>query len=141
MVADRIKRGTYSKDQIRDIYGLVKMFLESGHYRRADVVVKGLISIAPEFCFAWLASSVVAIALGDLEKARDHARKALKIQEDLAEAMIVLVVTSMSLSDYATAGTYLGELRDRIEDGLVSEPNMLRLFRMQMVRYSQEFDS
>lgn len=130
--------GAYSSDQIQDIYALAKMFLETGHYRRAEKIIAGLNVIAPEFSLAWVAGALVDLSLGRLDRARDCARRALKVQSDLAEGMIMMVITSLTLGDYATAGTYLGELRDLIESGKVSDPSIIRLFKMQMVRYSQE---
>lgn len=141
MSLERTKRSPYSKEQLHDMYGLAKMLLETGHFRRADNVVSGLVSVAPDFSHGWLASAVVGIALGRIERARDHAQQALRVRGDMAEAMLVLVVSSLTLGDYATAGTFLGELRDLIEAGVVSDPNTIRLFRMQMVRYNQEFDA
>lgn len=138
MSKNRSKTGAYSLEQIQDIYALAKMFLETGHFRRAEKLIAGLNSVAPEFSLGWLASALVDVSMGRIERARDCATKALKVKPDLVEAMIMVVVTSLTLQDYATAGTYLGELRDRIENGEVSDPSIVRLFRMQMVRYTQE---
>lgn len=138
MSKNRGKTGAYSTEQIQDIYALAKMFLETGHYRRAEKLISGLNCVAPEFSLGWLASALVDVSLGRIERARESALKALRVKPDLSEAMILIVVTSLSLQDYATAGTYLGELRDRIENGEVSDPGIIRLFKMQMVRYTQE---
>jgi len=130
-------RTNYSKEELVDIYALAKMFLETGQIKRAEVIAQGLISVAPEFVPGWLVMSVVAATLGSVEVSLEAARKALKLQPDSAPAMMLIVTTAMTLGDAGTAGTYLGEVKEMIEQGRVSDPNLLRLFKMQMARYSQ----
>jgi hypothetical protein len=128
-------RAVYSKEEQIDIYALAKMNLETGHCRRSEVILKGLTTVVPEFLPAWLALSVAQASLGNFEGAHDSARHALKLQPDSPGAMILIVATSLTMGDQSTAGTYLGELKDLIEQGIVNDPNLIRLFKMQMVRY------
>jgi Flp pilus assembly protein TadD len=129
-------RSNYSKEEQLDIYALGRMCLESGQVKRAQVILRGLTTVAPEFVPGWLATAVAQATLGNVEQSLDAARQALKLQPDSAIAMIILVTTSLTLGDQSTAGTYLGELNDMIEQGAVSDPNLIRLFKMQMVRYN-----
>ncbi|MFN4894487.1 MAG: hypothetical protein ACK5GN_12780 [Pseudomonadota bacterium] len=128
-------RTSYSKEEQLDIYALAKMCLETGHSRRAEVILKGLTTVVPEFVPGWLALSVAHSGLGNIEGAHEAARQALKLQSDSPAAMIILVTTALTLGDKGTAGTYLGELKDMIEQGTVNDPNIIRLFKMQMARY------
>lgn len=131
------QRTNYSKEELLDIFALVKMWLETGQLKRAEVVVRGLTSVAPEFVPGWLASSVVESSLGNIEAALQAARRALKLQPDSAAAMMLIITTALTLGDLTTAGTYLGEVGDMVSEGRVSDPNALRLFKMQMARYNQ----
>jgi predicted Zn-dependent protease len=131
-------RASYSKEEQLDIYALAKMCLETGHGKRAEVILKGLTTVVPDFLPAWLALSVAQAALGNLEAAHEAARHALKLQSDSPAGMILLVTTALSIGDQSTAGTYLGELKEVIEQGVVNDPNIVRLFKMQMVRYHNQ---
>jgi hypothetical protein len=59
------------------------------------------------------------------------------MQPDSAAAMMLLVTAALTLGDMGTAGTYLGEVSDLVEQGRIADPNLLRLFKMQMARFSQ----
>lgn len=129
-------RSNYSKEEQVDIYALARLCLESGQIKRAQVILRGLTTVAPDFLPGWLAISVAYASAGNIESALDAAKQALKLQPDSPAAMILLVTTSLTLGDQSTAGTYLGELNDLIEQGVVNDPNMIRLFKMQMVRFN-----
>jgi hypothetical protein len=49
--------------------------------------------------------------------------------------MLFVVIAALALKDSSMAGTYLGEVGDRIEQGQVSNPNVTRLYKMQLARY------
>ncbi len=136
-VADA-SRASYSKEEQLDIYALGKMCLETGHAKRAEVILKGLTTVVPDFLPGWLALSVAQATLGNVEAANESARQALKLQADSPAGMILLVTTALAIGDQSTAGTYLGELKDVIDQGIVSDPNIVRLFKMQMVRYHNQ---
>lgn len=130
-------RGNYSRDELADMYALTKMWLETGQLKKAESVARGLTTVAPEYVPGWLAMSVVESSLGNVEQGLEAARKALKIQPNSAEAMILVVTTALTIGDMSTAGTYLGEIGEMVEQGKVTDPNLLRLFKMQMARYGQ----
>jgi predicted Zn-dependent protease len=130
-------RSSYSKEELVDMYALTKMFLETGQIKRAEVIARGLTTVAPEFVPGWLALSVVSATQGNIETALEAGRKALKYQPDSTAAMMLIVTSAMTLGDLGTAGTYLGELKEMIDQGSISDPNVLRLYKMQMARYGQ----
>jgi len=132
-----VTRTTYSKEELVDIYALAKLSLESGQLKRAEIITLGLTAVAPDFLPGWLARSVMHASSGNIEAALEAARRALRIQPDSAAAMMLVVTTALTLGDASTAGTYLGEVGDLIEQGRIADPHLLRLFRMQMSRYNR----
>jgi predicted Zn-dependent protease len=128
-------RASYSKEEQLDIYALAKMCLETGHCKKAEIILKGLTTVVPDFVPGWLALSVAQSTLSNIEAAHESARRALKVQPSSPAAIILLVTTALALGDKSTAGTYLGELKELIDQGIVNDPNVIRLFKMQMVRY------
>lgn len=74
---------------------------------------------------------------GNIAAALDAARRVLKLQPDSAAAMMLVVTTALTLGDASTAGTYLGEVGEMIDQGGIVDPHLLRLFRMQMSRYNR----
>jgi tetratricopeptide (TPR) repeat protein len=128
-------RSSYSADEIVDIYALGKMWLETGQARKAEVIMQGLNSVAPDFLPAWLGMSVVQSTLGNIEAALAAAQRALKIDPQSAQAMLCVVVASLNMNDMSTAGTLLGEVGDLIDAQTVTDPNVSRLYKMQLARY------
>ena len=135
--SDGAPRAVYSKEELSDIYALAKMSLETGQVKRAETILRGLIAVAPEFVPGLLAMAVCQSTLGNTESAQDAARRALKAQPDSAAAMMLLVASALTLGDLGTAGTYLGEVGELVDQSRISDPNLLRLFKMQMARFSQ----
>ncbi len=131
-------RVSYSNEEQLDIYALARMSIETGQLKRADLILRGLTTVAPEFMPGWLALSVVKSSLGEFEVALEAAKRAVKLQYSSPAALILLVVNALTTGDRSMAGTYLGELKDMIDQGTIVEPNIIRLFKMQMVRYQSE---
>jgi hypothetical protein len=63
------------------------------------------------------------------------ATTALRIDPACAEAMLYIVALAMTMGDVATAGTYLGEVGEGIEQGAVRNPHVMRFYKMQLARY------
>lgn len=131
-------RVSYSNEEQLDIYALAKMSIETGQLKRADLILRGLTTVAPEFLPGWLALSVVKSSLGEFEVALEAATRAVKLQYNSPVALILSAVNALTIGDRSIAGTYLGELKDMIDQGAIVEPNIIRLFKMQMVRYQGE---
>lgn len=142
MSSDSVRQGamraSYSADEVLDIYALGKMWLETGQVRKAEVIMQGLNSVAPDFLPGWLGMSVVQSTLGNIEGALATAQKALKLDAESAPAMLCVVVASLNISDMSTAGTLLGEVGELIEAQKVSDPNVTRLYNMQLARYQSK---
>jgi hypothetical protein len=49
--------------------------------------------------------------------------------------MLYIVALGMTIGDVATAGTYLGEVGEGIEQGKVRNQNVTRFYKMQLARY------
>ena len=125
----------YSTEETVDIYELGRMWLETGQHRKAESLMIGLNEVAPEFAPAWMGSAILRALASDFEGALSAAKHALRLEPDNSEAMLFVVSLSLSLGDVSTAGTYLGEVSERIDQGLVTNPHTVRLFKMQMSRF------
>jgi hypothetical protein len=53
----------------------------------------------------------------------------------MPEAMLYLVAIALTMGDLSTAGTYLGEVREAIEAGTISNQHIVRFYKMQLARY------
>jgi len=129
-----LKRG-YSEEEVDSIYELGRLFLENGDLRRAEVIMAGLIEVAPDFAPAWLAASVMHVQKGNIEEAISTAERALQVQPDSAEAMLLLSACLLTTGDFNTAGTYLGEIGEKIESGAIDNSYIKRFYNAQLVRY------
>ena len=129
-----LKRG-YSDEEILHIYELGRLFLENGDLSRGEAVMHGLNEIAPDFSPAWLGMSYIHFHSKNLEQAVECARKAVKLDPNFNEALLTMVAALMSLGDYNTAGTYLGELGEKVETSVIDDPKVIRFYRAQLARY------
>ena len=132
--SELLKRG-YSDDEIANIYELGRVFIENGELRRAEILMQGITEIAPDFHPAWLALAYVHIAHQDYDSALYAGRQAIRIQANSPEAILYLIVCLLATGDVGSAGTYLGEIGELIEGGLIDNPNLIRLYRAQLARY------
>ena len=132
--SDILKRG-YADEEIQNIYELARVFLEGGQLKRAEAIFSGLTEIAPEFAAAWLGLAYIHIQNKAYESAAQAARTALQQDPEFVEAMLYLVACLLVAGDLNTAGTFLGEVSERVESGSVENPDAVRFFRMQLARY------
>lgn len=128
-------RRSYSEEEIVDIFALGRLWLESGQHRKAEAIMAGLNEVAPEFAPAWLATAFLRGCAGEFEAALQAAKNALRSEPESVEAMLYIVTLALTLGDSSTAGTYLGEVGERIEQGRTSSPHVPRFFKMQLARY------
>lgn len=129
-----LRRG-YSDEEVGHLYDLARLFLDNGNERDAEVLLNGLVEVAPDFAPAWLALCYVRIVQREYDEAIACARQALRIDPEFIEAMLLLVTCLITTRDFSSAGTYLGEVRERIDAGAVASPNLVRLYRVQLARY------
>lgn len=130
-----LPRRGYSEEEIVDIFQLGRSWLETGYYRRAEVIMSGLNEVAPEYAPAWLATAYLKGVAGSYDAAFRAAKQALQCEPEGVEAMLYVAALGLTLGDFNTAGTYLGEAGERIEQGRVTNPHVPRFFKMQLARY------
>lgn len=128
------KRG-YSEEEITSIYELGRLLIENGSLKQAESIFQGLIEVAPEFVPGWLGLAYLHIHQNNSETGLITAQQAVRLDAESCEAMLFLVICLLSTGDYQSAGSYLGEIGDRVESGSIDNPNVIRLFRAQMARY------
>ena len=133
--ASEVLRRGYSDEEVSRIYELGRLCLENGDVKKAEAVLTGVTQIAPDYAPAWLAMSYVQLLGKNQDAAFQAARQAYKADPNSVEAMLFLISCLLSHHDYNTAGTYLGEVAERIESGAVSHPNVVRFYRTQLARY------
>ncbi|WKZ57176.1 MAG: hypothetical protein QY326_00510 [Bdellovibrionota bacterium] len=129
-----LRRG-YSDEEIAHIYELGLFFFENGDIRRGEIIMTGITEVAPDFQPAWLGLSYVQLQAGNYEAATRSAQHALKVDPVSVPAMLLLVACALTTGDATAAGTYLGEIGERIDSGEVSDPDILRFYRGQLARY------
>lgn len=129
-----LRRG-YLEDEVRHLYALARFWLEAGDLRGAEIVGEGLTQVAPNFGPGWLLLAYTRLAAGDIEKGHEYSRRAIAVAPDGMEAMLYLVCCLLSVGDYNSAGTYLGEVGERIEAGAAESPALIRFFRAQLARF------
>ena len=132
---DLAARGGYSDDEISSIYALAVSFLENGVLKQAEIIFAGLVEVLPEFVPAWLGLAYVRGQDGNYDSALVAAQQAVRYDEQSAAAILYLVTFLLTAGDLQSAGTYLGEIADRIESAELQDPQLIRFFRAQMVRY------
>ncbi|MCB0339917.1 MAG: hypothetical protein KDD53_09945 [Bdellovibrionales bacterium] len=133
-LSDVLKRG-YSDEEVSHVYELGRLYLESGDLAKADSIFQGIVVVAPDFWPAWLGLSYIAVVTERFDQALNSARSALRVMPDSVEAVLFLVSSLISSGDFNTAGSYLGEIAEKIESGGVDNPNVIRFYRAQLARY------
>jgi thioredoxin-like negative regulator of GroEL len=111
------------------------MWLETGQLRKAESIMGGLNEVAPDFAPAWMGTALLKALSSDFEGALVAAQQAQRLEPHNVDALLLVASMSLSLGDVSTAGTFLGEVAERIEQGEVHNPNAVRLFKMQLARF------
>ena len=132
-----IKRG-FSDAELNSIYDLGRMFLEHGEVRRAESIFVGLTEVAADFYAPWLGLAYVHFQAGAMDQALVSLKQAQKAAPDSQQNLLFLVACLLSTGDYSSAGTYLGELSEMIEDGKLEDPALVRFFKIQLARYQNK---
>ena len=128
-------RRSYTDDEVNDIYKLGKLWLETGQHKRAEALLHGLNEVASDFAPAWLGTAFLRAQRGEYEEALQATKNALRAESNMPEAMLYLVAIALTMGDLSTAGTYLGEVREAIEAGTISNQHIVRFYKMQLARY------
>ena len=131
---DAQKRG-YSDEELTHLYELGRFSLENGDIRRAEAILIGVSEIAPSFVPAWLGLCAIHHHNQKYDAALSSARQAIKGDPDSIEAMLYLICSLLTTGDFNSAGSYLGEVGERIEAGRGDNPYLLRFYKAQLARY------
>lgn len=129
-----LKRG-YADEEVRHIYELARLSLENGQLRSAEKLFTGITEVAPEFAEGWLGLSYIHTCAKRNNEAIFAARQALRVSPDCVEALLFLIAGLLTAGDVNSAGTYLGEVGERVESGSVNHPQLMRFYRAQLARY------
>ena len=131
--SELLKRG-YSEEELANIYELGRFCLENGDFRRAEVIFNGVTAVAPDFAPAWLGKAYLHTQGRNFDEAVEASRQALRVEPDSVVAMLFLVTSLLTVGDYNSAGTYLGEVSERMESANL-HPNVVRFFKAQLARF------
>jgi tetratricopeptide (TPR) repeat protein len=129
------KRRGYSIEEIDAIYDLGRLYLTSGNLQAAENIMQGLVSVVPDYAPAWLGLSYINGMNHNHDAALFAARQAVRIDATATEAQLYLISCLLTVEDFNTAGTYLGEVGDKIDSGTVDNSYLVRFFKAQLVRY------
>jgi Tfp pilus assembly protein PilF len=128
-------RRSYLDEEINQIYELGRLWLENGDLKGAEVIMNGLVEVAPQFAPAWLGLCLIQTQAGDIDAATKSAKRAHNIEPESVEAILFLTACLLTIGDYSRAGTFLGEIAEKVDSGAVADQNILRFYRAQLARY------
>lgn len=128
-------RGGYSSEELNCIYELGRVYLENGNIQGAQTIMTGLCTVAPDFASAWLGLCYINVFQKNHEAALEAARRAEQSAPESVEAQLFLVACLLTTGDFQTAGSLLGEVGDKVDGGMVTNPYLIRFFRAQLARY------
>src|SRR5690606_6269040 len=100
---------------VSGIYTLGRRLLERGELPLAEPIFVGLTEVCPDFAPGWLGVAYIAAQRGESESALSAAQQAVRIQPDSLEATLFLISALLTVGDVNAAGTYLGEVQERID--------------------------
>jgi len=126
----------YSEQEVQLLYELGRLFLENGELRKAEVIFKGIVSVEPTYVAAWLGLAYLYHYSSQIDEGIAAAKKVVQLEPGSVEGSLFLVIFLYSSGEISTAGAILGEVREKVESGLVRDPNILRIYRSQLERFS-----
>lgn len=136
-----LKRG-YSNKEVEDIYSLGKLFIVNASFEKAIKIYRGLSLLAPDFIPAHLALAYCLLAESEgqhsvLKKASLVTKQALRIDPRNQSALILHVAILLSLNDYKSAGSYLGELDEQSQKLEDNSSELYRIYKSQLARFKK----
>ncbi|RME61487.1 MAG: hypothetical protein D6780_01610 [Candidatus Dadabacteria bacterium] len=129
-----IKKG-YSEKELQLLYELGKLFLETGQLSKAEVIFTGICEVAPLMEWAQMGLAIIYILQGEYELALKRTELVQKISPNNLNAMLLQAIIYLCREDYPRAGTILGEINEKLQEGLELEPPAQRIYKMQLARY------
>lgn len=128
-------RKKYSNEELDAIYSLGLAFIENGDLIKARNIFEGLIVIDSSYLPGVLGMIYIELESGNFQDASKLCQKALELDPNSYEVMLMYVSCLISLGDNNKAGTYLGELADAIEESLIDNYDVIRFYKSQIIRY------
>ena len=128
-------RGGYSDEELASIYELARIYLENGNLKAAEAILQGLTQVVPDYAPAQLGLCYIHLFSNNHDAGLSAARSAHASAPDSAEALLFLISCLLTSGDYHAAGSYLGEISERVESGMITNPNVVRFFKAQLARY------
>ena len=125
----------YSKEELDAIYSLGLAFIENGDLIKARNIFEGLISVDNTFLPGFQGMIYLEIEAGNFSDSVRLCQKALELNPNSYEVMLMYVASLISLEDFNKAGTYLGEIADAIEDSQIDDYDIIRFYKSQIIRY------
>lgn len=126
----------YSEQEVQLLYELGRLFIENGELRKAEVIFKGIVAVEPTFVAAWLGLAYLYHYSSQTDEGISAAKKVVQLEPGSVEGSLFLAVFLYSSSEISAAGAILGEIREKVEAGSVKDPNILRIYRSQVERFS-----
>ncbi len=128
----------YSDDELEAIYSLGLLFIENGELLKARNIFEGLIEINNLFLSGYIGMIYIEMDSGNIQDAIKYCQKALEISPNSYPVILMYVSCLLSTGDSNKAGIYLGEIADAIEDKLITNYDIIRFYRSQIIRYQNE---
>lgn len=130
-----IGQRSYRSNEICHIYELGKLLLENGDFRGGLAIMEGITEVAPDYIPAWLGLCYIHFQNGDIELAGKAAGRALRRDPESLSAQLYYITHLLCIGDFTAAGSYLGEVAEKIDRGEVHSPDIIRFYKMQLARY------
>ena len=125
----------YSDEELDAIYSLGLALIENGDIIKARNIFDGLIQVDNTFLPGLLGMIYLEIEAGNFQDASKLCQRALEVNPNSYETMLMYVACLISLEDFNKAGTYLGEIADAIEGEIIFDYDIIRFYKSQIIRY------
>lgn len=129
----------YSDEELNAIYSLGLTFIENGELLKARNIFEGLIVVNNEFLSGFIGMIYIEIEAGNIQDAIKYCQKALELNPNSYAIMLMYVSCLLSSGEANKAGMYLGEVADAIEDKLITNYDIIRFYKSQILRYQNEY--
>lgn len=129
-----VKRG-YSNEELSHIFALARLHIESGALKAAETVLSGLNEVAPDFSPGWLGMAYLHLLQDNKEGAIAACRNSFRVDPESMEVLLFSIACALIDDDINAAGSFLGEVQERLDAGVDVPHDLVRIYRMQLARY------
>lgn len=128
-------RKNYTDEEITLIYELARLSFESGNHRRAEILARGLIAVAPDFIPSYIVLAMVLAFSKIYDQANDLLQTVLRLNEHSLEAQLLAASIYLTQGNYTMAGTMLGEAAEQIKFASDVAPSLKSFYQIQLARF------